>query len=181
MIQVRSYDDESVKMRTARSRKKDTRQRGNTTHGFGSMKKNRGAGNRGGRGSAGSGKRGDANKQYFRIKKHKVLGKYGFNNGKHLTDYSPVNIYAIENSFDTLKSRGLIKEHNGSFSIDLARLGFNKLLGTGKPTRKYEIDVEFASQSAIDKISGAGGKVNVKQPAGKSGEDPAETPTETKE
>ena len=40
-------------------RKKNTRMRAKTTHGYGSMKKNRGAGNRGGRGMAGSGKRAD--------------------------------------------------------------------------------------------------------------------------
>ena len=40
-------------------RKKHTKMRAKTTHGYGSMKKNRGAGNRGGRGMAGSGKRAD--------------------------------------------------------------------------------------------------------------------------
>lgn len=151
-------------MKTARTRKKDTRQRGSKTHGFGSMKKNRGAGNRGGRGNAGSGKRGDANKPYFRVKQKRELGKYGFNNGKHAVDYSPVNIYYLENSFDSLKARGLFKESSGYFSIDLSRLGFNKLLGTGKATRKYNIKVDYASQSALDKISKAGGVVEVKNP-----------------
>ena len=158
-------------MKTARTRKKDTRQRGSKTHGFGSMKKNRGAGNRGGRGNAGSGKRGDANKQDFRVNKGRVLGRYGFSNAKHRTGFSSVNIYNIENSFDTLKARGLVKEHNGTFSIDLSRLGFNKLLGTGKPTRRYEIDVDYASQSALDKISEAGGRVNIKNPAEESSEE----------
>ena len=37
-------------------RKKNLRQRAGTTHGYGSMKKNRGAGNREGRGNAGAGK-----------------------------------------------------------------------------------------------------------------------------
>ena len=44
-------------------RSKDTRQRGSNTHGWGAMKKHRGAGHRGGRGNAGTGKRGDAKKQ----------------------------------------------------------------------------------------------------------------------
>ena len=47
---------------TYNKRKKNTRMRGGTTHGYGSMKKNRGAGNRGGRGNAGSGKRADSKK-----------------------------------------------------------------------------------------------------------------------
>ncbi len=51
--------------------------RAKTTHGYGSMKKNRGAGNRGGRGLAGTGKRGDANKQTYQANK-KYFGKHGF-------------------------------------------------------------------------------------------------------
>ena len=51
-------------------RKKATRFRAKTTHGYGSMKKNRGAGNRGGRGMAGSGKRADQ-------KKPTILKLYG--------------------------------------------------------------------------------------------------------
>ena len=53
---------------TINKRKKNTRQSAGTTHGCGSMKKRRGAGNRGGRGNAGSGKRGDAKKQRYQKK-----------------------------------------------------------------------------------------------------------------
>ena len=42
--------------------KKKLKYRGSKTHGCGSMKKRRGAGHRGGRGAAGSGKRGDTKK-----------------------------------------------------------------------------------------------------------------------
>ena len=149
-------------MRTARTRKKNTRQHGATTHGYGSMKKHRGAGSRGGRGNAGSGKRGDARKPYFRVKLKKELGKFGFSNNKYRTTYSPVNIYYLENSFLSLKSKGYFKEKDGLFQIDLSKLGFNKLLATGKPTRKYSVLVDYASESAIDKISKAGGLVEVK-------------------
>ena len=48
---------------TATKRKKNTRMRAHTTHGWGSMKKRRGAGNRGGRGMAGTGKRAAQKKQ----------------------------------------------------------------------------------------------------------------------
>ncbi|MFW6230481.1 MAG: uL15m family ribosomal protein [Nanoarchaeota archaeon] len=151
-------------MRTARSRKKNVRQRGTVTYGFGSMKKNRGAGNRGGRGNAGSGKRGDARKPHFRVKHFRELGQFGFSNNKHRTHYSPVNIYNLENSFDTLKAKGFVKESDGYMTIDLGKLGYNKLLGTGKPTRKYQITVDFASDAAIENISKAGGLVHVANP-----------------
>ena len=44
---------------THNKRKKNSRQRGEWTHGWGAKKKHRGAGHRGGRGNAGSGKRGE--------------------------------------------------------------------------------------------------------------------------
>ena len=51
-------------------RKKNSRHRGSWTHSHGEKKKHRGAGSRGGRGNAGSGKRGDAKKpSYWKIKK----------------------------------------------------------------------------------------------------------------
>ena len=56
-------------------RKKDSRARGQWTHGGGSKKKRRGAGNRGGRGHSGSGKRGDAKKQIY-LKKKNYFGKF---------------------------------------------------------------------------------------------------------
>ena len=56
--------------------KKKLKYRGSKTHGCGSMKKRRGAGHRGGRGAAGSGKRGDAKKPS--IWGGTYFGKHGF-------------------------------------------------------------------------------------------------------
>ncbi len=168
-------------MKTARTRAKNSRQRASVTHGYGSMKKHRGAGSRGGRGNAGSGKRGDARKPFFRVKLGKELGKFGFSNAKHRVVFSSVNIFYIENSFDSLKAKGYIKEKDGYFSVDLSKLGFNKLLATGKPSRKYEIYVDYASDSALDKISAAGGVVNVKYTSGTdNAEDSEEVSAEEK-
>ncbi len=160
-------------MITSRKRSKNSRQRGGTTHGYGSMKKNRGAGNRGGRGNAGSGKRGDANKPYFRVKQGRELGQYGFSNAKHRIGQRSINIYNLENSFDNLKARGFFKEKEGMETIDLASLGVNKLLSTGTPKRKYHITVDYASDSAQDKISKAGGLVHVRlaKPESSEGEE----------
>ena len=58
-------------------RKKSTRMRGKKTHGYGSKKKHRGHGNRGGSGMGGSGKRADSKKPSVqRIKDY--FGKHGF-------------------------------------------------------------------------------------------------------
>lgn len=158
-------------MATAIKRKKNSRQRATTTHGWGSMKKHRGAGNRGGRGNAGSGKRGDAKKPTFRVKLKRELGRHGFSNAAGRTVFKPVNIYYIENSFETLLAQKYITENKGIYVLDVADIGFNKLLATGKVSRKYEITVGYASEKAIEKIEAAKGKVNVVFEA----EDAAET------
>lgn len=124
-----------------RKRKKNSRQRGSHTHGYGSKKKNRGAGNRGGRGRAGSGKRGDAKKpSYWKEKRKK-----GF---KSIQDSMEIiNIQDLK-KFDTVK-------------INLKEEGYDKLLATGSADKKYDLAVEHASKSAIKKIEEAGGSVTL--------------------
>ena len=56
-------------------RKKSRKLRGHKTHGYGSKKKHRGAGNRGGRGMAGTGKRAGQKKPSM---PEDYLGKKGF-------------------------------------------------------------------------------------------------------
>ena len=74
-------------------RKKVTRYRAHTTHGGGHRKKRRGAGNRGGKGNAGTGKRGKAKKPSY-----EPLGKKGFLPPGQQKDYKPViNLSSISN------------------------------------------------------------------------------------
>jgi len=141
---------------TVNKRKKNTRQHGSKTHGWGSMKKHRGAGNRGGRGMAGSGKRGDATKPSI-WKDKKYFGRYGF---KGLSDkVKGINLLDIELGFNKLLSLKKITEKEGVFDINLTKLGYDKLLGKGKVTRKYNINVKSASAKAVDKVKKAGGNV----------------------
>lgn len=140
-------------------RKKNSRIKANTTHGYGSMKKNRGAGNRAGRGNAGSGKRGDARKPYFRVKKKFELGKNGF--GKRVTKIRTINIADLEKKANTLLESGIMVQNKDTYSIDLNQIKVDKLLGTGKPSLKFNITVKKASDSAIEKIKNVGGNVKV--------------------
>ncbi|MBN1275159.1 uL15 family ribosomal protein [Candidatus Woesearchaeota archaeon] len=136
-------------------RKKNTRQRGSKTHGWGAMKKHRGAGHRGGRGAAGSGKRGDAKKPSI-WRSTNYAGKRGFIS-KHRSPRSPVTIAHLESHAVTLREEGfLIGE-----SIDLAKAGYTKLLATGKPSRKWAITVAAATPRAIEKVKKAGGTVTL--------------------
>ena len=102
--------------------------RGSKSHGYGSKKKHRGAGNRGGRGMAGSGKRADQKKTMI-LKKYgtSYFGKHGF--------YNPTkkNIRAIN-----IEELNKIKKEK----INLRALGYNKLLGKGNIDRKLIVNVD---------------------------------------
>ncbi|MCK5107247.1 MAG: uL15 family ribosomal protein [Nanoarchaeota archaeon] len=138
-------------------RTKDSRYRGSKTHGCGSMKKRRGAGHRGGRGAAGSGKRGDAKKPS--IWGGKYFGKKGFVSKKTTVDLKSVNIKEIEIKIPSWLKKGLIKQTKDVYEIDLNILGYKKLLGTGKITKKLKIKVESFSKASEEKIKKAGGEI----------------------
>jgi large subunit ribosomal protein L15 len=119
-------------------RKKVTKYRGSKTHGCGSMKKRRGAGNRGGRGMAGTGKRGDAKKPSIRHKSY--FGKHGFT-PKRYTRKIGINVHELRGD-----------------KVNLEEMGIDKLLGKGRAP-KCEVTVAEATQLARKKIEQAGGKV----------------------
>lgn len=167
-------------------RKKVIRYRGSKTHGGGAMKKRRGAGNRGGRGMAGTGKRGDAKKPCIWNNK-RYFGKYGFT-PQNKTTIKACSLFYLENKLPYLIEKKLIKEEKGTYVVDLAALGFNKLLSNGKVTKKYNITTDHASASAIEKVKAAGGNVDVKvtvkqgvAPAEKTGEAEVKESEETGE
>ena len=138
-------------------RKKDTRQRGSKTHGWGSMKKHRGAGNRGGRGMAGSGKRGDAKKPSI-WKNKRYFGKYGFHKQGIVKKINPVNLSYFEEKAEKLLADKLITKEADRYIIDAAKLGFNKVLGCVKLTKKFKITAKSFSKKAVEKIKAAGGE-----------------------
>ena len=132
--------------------KKSKRYRGSKTHGCGSMKKRRGAGNRGGRGMAGTGKRADTKKptiinQYGNT----YFGKNGFTSRNRLIVNS-INIGKLED----MKEKGMIQD-----KVNLKELGYNKLLGSGLVYNKWTIKVDSASKKAIEKVKKAGGNVEL--------------------
>jgi len=140
---------------TVNKRKKFSRYRGSMTHGSGSKKKRRGSGNRGGKGMAGTGKRSDSKKPS--IWGQKYFGKFGFTS-KNKKEIKAVSINYLEENISNLPSDVLNKE-NGFFSVDLKKLGFNKLLSNGKVTNKYKIKVPYASKKAIEKVKSSGGEI----------------------
>ena len=110
-------------------RRKTSRQRGSFTHGWGSKKKHRGAGHRGGKGMAGTGKRGDVKKPHI-WKNKRYFGKYGIKNKSQTEKIIPLNLADIEKKINTWLDEKLITEDKGVFVIDSSKLKFNKVLGT---------------------------------------------------
>ncbi len=144
---------------TTHKRKKVVKYRGSHTHGGGAKKKRRGAGNRGGRGLAGSGKRAHHKKQLiFKLFGKDYFGKKGFHSLKK-KGIKAVNISFIEDNLEKFLLEKVAAEKNGVFEIILEKMGYNKLLSSGNPTRKYKIHTKFVSKKAKEKIESAGGEI----------------------
>lgn len=140
-------------------RKKNSRQRASKTHGWGAMKKHRGAGNKGGRGNAGTGKRSDCKKpSVWAIER--FYGHYGFTPVK-IQKVCTCNIEMLEHQYHKLLKEGIIKEDKGVPIIALDALGIDKLLSKGNVKRKWNITTKYASEAAVEKVKEAGGNVTV--------------------
>ena len=130
-----------------RKRGKSSCYRGSHTHGGGAKKKRRGAGHRGGRGNAGSGKRGDSKKPTFQ-KMGRVFGKHGFKL-KVRTFANSITVEEVDARFGQDKN------------VDLTEKGYTKLLGSGFLSHPLHIKVESATQKAIEKVKAKGGSVEI--------------------
>jgi len=53
----------------------------------------------------------------------------------------------------------LIEQQGDIYVIDAEKLGFNKVLGYGKLTKKYKISSPYFSKGAAEKIKAAGGEL----------------------
>jgi len=142
---------------TINRRSKTSRHRGSWTHSHGEKKKRRGAGSRGGRGNAGSGKRGDAKKpSYWKIKN--FSGKHGFTNPTTRT-INCISISQLNTRIVHFVQAGLAVQEGNIYKLNCADINIKKLLGTGKPSYAYEIVVTQVTPGAKKKIEEAGGKV----------------------
>ena len=130
--------------------------RGTHTHGGGSKKKRRGAGSRGGRGLAGTGKRGDSKKPL--IWHTNYFGKSGFKK-KNPRTIKAINIEDLCGLINKLLNKGLVEKKGDGYNVNLKKVGYDKLLGKGSVSSKLSIKVRFASENAIKKVQAAGGLV----------------------
>lgn len=140
-------------------RKKNSRQRGSMTHGWGSKKKHRGSGNRGGKGMAGTGKRNDSKKPMIWKDKH-YFGKRGF--ASHTAKETiAINAGYISTHIEKLHESKIALLEDGTYTIDLKAAGYTKLLGKGKVGVKLKLIIDSASPKAVEAVEKAGGSVTI--------------------
>ena len=72
-----------------------------------------------------------------------------------------INIGYLERHIGKYLSQNLIAKESNIYSVDLEKIGFNKLLGDGRVSMKFKIKVHYASKTAVEKVKEAGGQVIV--------------------
>ena len=130
--------------------------RGSRTHGRG-KKAGRGAGLRGGRGNAGLHKH-----KWISIVKYcpDYFGHHGFKRPQSVV-YSKItmNLSEVEQFLPSLSKNGFAEEKGGKWTVDLTKMGVDKLLGSGRIRMPLSIKVAEASATAQEKLKEAGGNL----------------------
>ena len=128
---------------------------GSRTRGRG-HKKGRGAGLRGGRGNAGCHK----TKRIMYERVGRTWGAHGFKRPQTVVmANNAINLKVIEESAAEWVDQGNASKKGKVVSIDLKKMGYDKLLGTGVPSQAYKITISAASAKAVEKVEAAGGEV----------------------
>lgn len=149
--------------------RKTQKMRGSRTHGYGNTQKHRGAGSRGGRGMAGSKKQ-----RWMKVSKEMpgYFGGKGFKRPQSTsTKNKIINVGLLDQKAERLVSDSKAEKKGGAYHIDLTKLGFDRLLGSGVVTKKLKITVGVCTQSAREKIEAVGGSVEETKPRQASKED----------
>jgi len=130
--------------------------RGSRTHGRG-KKAGRGAGLRGGRGNAGLHKH-----KWLSIVKYDPnhFGHHGFKRPQSVVRSKvTMNLSEVEQALPALSKDGFAEEKDGKWTVDLSKMGVDKLLGSGRISKPITVKVAEASASAEKKLKAAGGKL----------------------
>jgi large subunit ribosomal protein L15 len=146
--------------------KKVTKYRAHTTHGGGHRKKRRGAGSRGGRGNAGSGKRAGQKKAGLSTK----LGKTGFTSKTIGSKAVALRFFTLK-TLNKLVEKQLVTMDKEIYVVNLAKLGYQKLLSTGNIAIKLRITVDQFTPRAEEKVKAAGGEIVSSVPIKKNAEE----------
>jgi large subunit ribosomal protein L15 len=71
---------------------------------------------------------------------------------------SAVNVGDLDQRLEEFLQKGLAKREAERIVIDVAKLGFEKVLGGGRVTRPFDVIAKEFSESAKRKLEEAGGK-----------------------
>ncbi len=128
--------------------------RGSRTHGRG-KKAGRGAGLRGGRGNAGLHKH-----KWISVVKYcpDYFGHHGFKRPQSVVcDKVTMNLSEVEQALPSMAKDGFAVQKEGKWSVDLTKMGVDKLLGSGRISTAISVKVAEASATAQEKLKSAGG------------------------
>lgn len=143
-----------------RRSKKIHKMRGRRAAGYGFSAGHRASGQRGGKGMAGSKKH-----HYIKIMKEnpRYFGKWGFKKPQDLQEEITVlNIGEIDAAAERLVSQGTAQKSGRRYTIDVAQLGIDKILGSGKVTKQLNlVGVKAISERARQKILETGGTIDL--------------------
>jgi len=132
--------------------RKIRKKRGSRTQGFGRVGQHRKTGSKGMR------KAGRHKHTWSYVIKYEpeYFGKKGFTSPKSLRQKA--NVINV-GKLDEMAERVSVEKKKGKLFIDLASLGYTKLLGAGKITKPLIVKVKSSSRSAAEKMKEAGGKI----------------------
>ena len=142
-----------------RRKKKYRKFRGHRSYGKGRHKRARGAGSRGGRGKAGMHK----HKWTYTVKyEPEHFGKRGFTRPKEVVrKLKGINLKELDKLVEKLIEEKAVEEENGKIKLNLLKLGYEKVLGSGKITKPLIVEAKAFSEKAKRKIEEAGGEVRI--------------------
>lgn len=147
--------------------KKIRKLRGSRTCGYGTQGQHRKKGQRGGAGKTTGWKK--HKRSLYEVQKKMGFpdpdwrkGKKGFKRPQDITRIYKVNTLNVKDldvKLDKFVEKGLAEKSGETYSIDLAKMNIQKLLGKGEIQKKVNISVKTASERAVEKIKAVGGKV----------------------
>jgi large subunit ribosomal protein L15 len=132
--------------------RKIRKMRGSRTQGYGRVAQHRDTGSHGFR------KAGRHKARWSWVQRYDpdYFGKSGFTSPKSLKQkVKVINIGKIDEIAEEIST----EKEKGKLLIDLERLGYTKLLGSGKVTKPLLVKVPSYSASAAEKIKNAGGQI----------------------
>ncbi|NWF87015.1 50S ribosomal protein L15 [Candidatus Bathyarchaeota archaeon] len=141
--------------------RKIRKKRGSRTHGYGRVGQHRKSGSKGMR------KAGRHKHLWSYVLRYEpeYFSKKGFVSPKSLKRKKKIiNLGKL----DQIAEKIALEEKKGKFFVDLKKLGYTKLLGTGKVTKPLIVKVASCSSSAAEKIKEAGGELVME--SGETGE-----------